>query len=102
MSNKCITTYANALRRMALPLTAYYTVTLAVPLANGAASSDATFLKHVVVVLIVPLGTLGLGCVVTHCGHAAKRWLANHASNEAVTQRADWTERRRACIRNWL
>jgi hypothetical protein len=43
-----------AFRRMLLPLTAYYAVTVAMPLANGAAQSGATFWQHTLPVLIVP------------------------------------------------
>jgi hypothetical protein len=42
-----------AFRRTAVPLAAYYAVTLAVPVANGAASADA-FLEHALAVLVVP------------------------------------------------
>lgn len=45
---------AAALRRAAVPLAAYYAVTLALPLANGAASAGAHFAVHAVVVLVVP------------------------------------------------
>ena len=44
---------ARVLRRTALPLAAYYGVTLALPVANGAARSDA-FVEHAVTVLVVP------------------------------------------------
>ena len=43
-----------AYRRESVPLLAYYAVTLAVPVAHGAAQSGATFLKHALVVLLVP------------------------------------------------
>jgi hypothetical protein len=46
--------FAGAFRRAALPLFAYYAVTLALPLANGAAQSGSTFAMHAVIVLIVP------------------------------------------------
>jgi hypothetical protein len=45
---------ACAFRRTALPLAAYYAVTLAVPLVNGAARSGMAFLEHALIVLIVP------------------------------------------------
>ena len=45
---------AAALRRAAVPLAAYYAVTLALPLANGAASTGARFAVHAVIVLVVP------------------------------------------------
>ena len=50
---------ARAFRRAAVPLASYYAVTLAVPVANGAARSDAGFLEHALAVLIVP--ALGVG-----------------------------------------
>jgi hypothetical protein len=48
------TTVARAFRRTALPLSAYYAVTLALPLANGAARSGAAFVDHALVVLVIP------------------------------------------------
>jgi exosortase K len=42
-------------RSMALPLAAYYAITLGVPIANGADWSDAVFVRHGLVVLVVPL-----------------------------------------------
>jgi hypothetical protein len=50
-----------AFRRTALPLAAYYAVTLAVPLANGAARSSS-FLRHALIVIVVPLIVIGLAC----------------------------------------
>jgi hypothetical protein len=47
-------TLARAFRRAALPLGAYYAVTLALPIANGAAHSGAVFVEHAVVVLVLP------------------------------------------------
>jgi hypothetical protein len=41
-------------RRAALPLGWYYVVTLALPLANGAAESGAAFGNHALAVLVVP------------------------------------------------
>jgi hypothetical protein len=54
---------AHAFRRVALPLASYYAVTLALPLANGAALSGA-FMEHALVVLIVPPVAIMLACVV--------------------------------------
>jgi len=45
---------ASAFRRAALPLGCYYTVTLLMPLANGAAQSGVAFVDHALIVLIVP------------------------------------------------
>jgi hypothetical protein len=54
MNRTLSTTVARAFRRMALPLSAYYAVTLAAPLANGAARSGAVFVDHALIVLIIP------------------------------------------------
>ena len=43
------------LRRAALPLGCYYTVTLLLPLANGAWQSGAMFVNHAVIVVAVPV-----------------------------------------------
>ena len=54
---------AHAFGRMALPLASYYAVTLALPLANGAAQS-AAFVEHALVVLVVPPLAIILACAV--------------------------------------
>jgi exosortase K len=46
-----------------IPLAAYYAVTLALPLANGAASGDG-FTRHALVVLIVPPILIVCACLV--------------------------------------
>jgi hypothetical protein len=69
---------ARAFRRVALPLASYYAVTLALPLANGAAPSGA-FMEHALVVLIVPPIAIILGCAVHTIAHALAR-LWNTAS----------------------
>jgi len=61
--NRLLSRVAQGFRRAALPLAAYYAVTLAVPLANGAARSDA-FLGHALLVLLVPLIVVMLASVV--------------------------------------
>ena len=55
---------AHALRRTAVPLASYYAVTLALPLANGAAQSGAVFTEHALVVLIVPPVVIVFACAV--------------------------------------
>lgn len=56
---------AAALQRAAVPLAAYYAVTLVLPLANGAASAGAPFAMHAVMVLAVPPAAVMLvGAVV--------------------------------------
>jgi hypothetical protein len=52
---------ARAFHWAAVPLAAYYAVTLALPIANGAARSGMVFVKHALVVLIVPLLAVALG-----------------------------------------
>jgi hypothetical protein len=55
---------AHAFRRTALPLAAYYVVTLVLPLANGVAASGDAFAVHALVVLAVPPILIALGCGV--------------------------------------
>ena len=59
-----MTRLTQALRAAAAPLLAYYTVTLAVPLANGAARSGRAFVTHAIVVLIVPPIMIGVRWVI--------------------------------------
>jgi hypothetical protein len=54
--------FGRALRRAALPLGWYYAVTLAVPLANGAAHTGGVFLGHALTVLVVPPILIGFVC----------------------------------------
>jgi hypothetical protein len=61
-----------AFRRTAPPLASYYAVTLALPLANGAAQSGA-FVKHALVVLVVPPIAIILACTVYTVAHALAR-----------------------------
>ena len=75
-------TVAHAFRRTALPLVSYYAITLAVPLANGAAQSGA-FVGHALVVLIVPPVAIVLVCVVHASARAFARGWSDHA-NEVV------------------
>jgi hypothetical protein len=56
------TAVARAFRGTALPLAAYYSVTLALPLANGAARSGAAFVDHALIVLVVPPAIIVLAC----------------------------------------
>ena len=63
MSRAPWTTVGHAFRRTALPLVSYYAVTLAIPLANGAAQSGA-FAEHALAVLVVPPAAIVLACAV--------------------------------------
>ena len=55
---------APAFRRAALPLAWYYAITLALPLANGAAQAGAAFVNHALIVLSVPPLLIGLVCAI--------------------------------------
>jgi hypothetical protein len=60
MSRMLWSAVANAFRRTALPLASYYAITLGIPIANGATLSDAAFVRHAAVVLIVPAVAVAL------------------------------------------
>ena len=64
---------ARAFRRMALPLAAYYAVTLALPLANGAAQSVG-FWRHALIVLVVPPLAICLGALLLAFMPAGPCW----------------------------
>lgn len=53
---------AQAFRRAAPPLGWYYAVTLALPVANGAAQRGAPFVEHAAVVLVLPPALIVLAC----------------------------------------
>ena len=59
-----MTVLVGTARRAALPLAAYYFVTLALPVANGATLSGAAFMEHALVVLVVPPILVLLGCAL--------------------------------------
>jgi hypothetical protein len=59
-------TVAHAFRRVGLPLVWYYGVTVAIPLANGASPSDAVFVKHALVVLVLPPVLIVVACAAHH------------------------------------
>jgi hypothetical protein len=67
------TSLAHAFRRTALPLAAYYAVTLALPLANGAGRSGAAFFQHALVVLGVPPIVIIAACAVSSAWRYASR-----------------------------
>ena len=72
MNRALWTPVARAFRRTALPLGVYYTVTLVLPLANGAARSGAAFIEHALVVLVVPPAMIVLVSVSTMAGRRAR------------------------------
>lgn len=71
MSGVSVSTFARAVRRWRLPLAAYYGITLALPLANGADWSQVEFLKHAFTVAAIPLAMIALACAVAGCLSAA-------------------------------
>ena len=84
MTEMLRTRVGHAFRRMAVPLVAYYTVTLVLPLANGAAQAGAAFVKHAIVVLVVPTVAIVAGCAV----HAIARRSVKVTAVEARRPRA--------------
>jgi hypothetical protein len=66
------TKLAHAFRRTAVPLASYYAVTLALPLANGAAQSGTAFVGHALVVLVVPALVIVLACAVHTIAQAVR------------------------------
>lgn len=82
MNGPLWTTVARAVRRTALPLAAYYAITLALPLANGAARSGAAFVGHAVMVLVVPPVMIVLACALH---------VIAHASTNAARHKSDWS-----------
>ena len=67
---------AQAFHHAAPPLAWYYAVTLALPLANGAAQAGAVFVEHALVVLVVPPVLIVLACAT----HEIARVLARMCS----------------------
>lgn len=63
MITDLVDTIARAFRRVSLPLAAYYAVTVAIPLANGAAQSSAPFGQHLLAVLVVPPVMVVVVCI---------------------------------------
>jgi hypothetical protein len=59
-----------AFRRAAAPLAWYYALTLAVPLANGAAQAGAVFVRHALVVVVLPPLLIVLACAVRDIARA--------------------------------
>ena len=109
MNRRPWTLVAHAFRRTALPLASYYAVTLALPLVNGAAQSDA-FMEHALVVLVVPPVAIILACTVAglfgleslhgidRCG-AVNRHIARQGGRHrqddrhpSVSNRIQWTD----------
>jgi hypothetical protein len=76
---------SRAFHRALVPLAAYYSVTLAIPLANGASQSNAVFITHALVVLVIPPVIILLACAVHAAAHVlARAWRKGPVSEPAV------------------
>jgi hypothetical protein len=68
---------AKGFRRASVPLCCYYAITLALPVANGAAKAGITFVEHALVVLVVPPILIVLVCTAhaigRRCMHGVRR-----------------------------
>jgi hypothetical protein len=53
-------------RRAAVPLAAYYGITIVVPLVNGSGGTDRAFLEHLSFVALFPLTLVGLSAMLLH------------------------------------
>jgi len=100
MNRGPLTRIARAFRRTALPLAAYYAVTLAVPLANGAAWSGA-FVQHALAVLVVPLVAIMLGCAVHALLHKLTAWSSARRALPSIRLREaePWAQTQRQAVR---
>jgi hypothetical protein len=87
-------------RRTALPLAAYYAVTLAVPLANGAARSGA-FVPHALAVLVVPLVGIVLVCAVHALLHTLTARSSARRAVPSIRPREEepWAQTQRQAVR---
>jgi hypothetical protein len=79
-----------SLRRAALPLAAYYAVTLALPLANGAARAGAPFVEHALVVLVVPPVLVVLWRAGQAWGQVVNRQFFHALARRRAPCRAAW------------
>jgi len=84
MTEMLRTRVGHAFRRMAVPLVAYYAVTLALPLANGAAQAGAAFVKHAIVVLVVPAVAIMAGCALHSVAHVYKSQVTRHKAQRCL------------------
>jgi exosortase K len=76
MLHELVVQRPHTFRRPAVPLAAYYAVTLALPLANGAAGAPG-FMQHALVVLAIPPVAIGIavaGGAITNACFATRSW----------------------------
>ena len=89
MIGRLTTTIAHGFCRTALPLGAYYGVTLAIPIANGAAQSGAIFVEHALIVLVVPPVAIVLACTVHAIGHVLLEHEARRCADVSCLESCD-------------
>ena len=73
MTGRTLPTLAGTFRRAALPLGSYYVVTLALPIANGAAQSGPAFVDHALVVLVVPPLLIAVACAARRAAQVCRQ-----------------------------
>ena len=73
MSDGLWSSIVSVSRRVLLPLVWYYVVTVAIPIGNGASLSDAVFVKHALIVLVLPVMLIALACTARALGRAVVR-----------------------------
>ncbi len=88
MTRRLSSRVGDAFRRLALPLAAYYGITLAVPLANGAWRSAVAFAEHAIVVLVVPPIVIALACAVGTTARACVDGIRSEISPSSPNGRA--------------
>ena len=79
------TSVVHVFGRTAMPLAAYYGVTLALPLANGAGRSGTAFVQHAVIVLAVPPMLVLLICAIHAMVQAAARFARSSRSSPGAS-----------------
>jgi hypothetical protein len=72
------TTIGRAFHRTRVPLAFYYAVTLALPLANGAAQAGEAFATHALVVLVIPPIAIVLVCAMGALVRAFRTRVLSH------------------------
>jgi exosortase K len=77
---------ASGSRRVLLPLAWYYAVTLVIPIANGASLSDASFVKHALVVLVLPVVLIVAACAIREIARTAARTCAAQRARAIIVE----------------
>jgi len=86
---------ASGSRRVLLPLVWYYGVTLAMPIANGASLSDASFVKHALVVLVLPLLLIAAAGAIREIARVTARSCAVQRARASAVTISYWNRTKR-------